>query len=276
LASAAVAVPTAQAVAKHPDPVAHSAGGDVAALNPAVVGVAITRTDNALSAAADFIDHGDGALAAKPLTASRRYLIRSYNGAKYLIAHPPAAPAEEGRANAARFRAQARRLVRAAHRRSKVGSHWIRAHSSDEGAGPAFADNPTAVFNVLMSQYAAATAAVGMYPDTTGTLQAKVKLVLNTSIILRNRLVKAIQAAEPPAPAEEGRATAHSSQEEEGATYAAVMPGLVVLLDDEIKQMQAALPSIPEASRADLQNAIAADQKIETLVNTVWPPAPAD
>src|SRR4051794_13960374 len=79
--SAALALPGAQAMAK--GPVAHSAGGDVAALNPSVIGTAITRTDAALGAAADAIDMGDGATAGKPLTAARRYLIRSYVGAKY-------------------------------------------------------------------------------------------------------------------------------------------------------------------------------------------------
>jgi hypothetical protein len=114
-----------------------------------------------------------------------------------------------------------------------------------------------------------------MYPDTTGALQAKVKLVLNTSIILRNRLVKAAHAAEPP-PAAAGRVSAHSSGAAPVAgSYAPVMPGLIVLLDDEIQQMTAALPSATAGEKTDLQNAIAADQKIETLVNTWWPPAPA-
>src|SRR3954470_825432 len=114
-------------------PAAHS-GGDAPAMNPAVVGNAIVRTDKALSSAADFIDQGNGALAAKPLTASRRYLIRSYTGARYLIAHPPPpAPAGDGSANkatAASFRAKARRAVRRAHRGTKASSQWIRAHSS--------------------------------------------------------------------------------------------------------------------------------------------------
>jgi len=56
-----------------------------------------------------------------------------------------------------------------------------------------------------------------------------------------------------------------------------VMPGLIVLLDDELQQMQAAAadPSIPSDSKAILTNAIAADQQIESLVNQLWPPAPA-
>src|SRR4051794_13861798 len=146
MASAALALPGAQAVAKDHRAVAHAAGGDAPALNPGVVGTAITRTDAALGSAADFIDQGNGAQAAKPLTAARRYLIRSYVGAKYLIAHPPPAPAADGSASAAKFVRQARRLVRSSHRGRKARTRWIRAHSSGTGAtGPAFADNPTAV-----------------------------------------------------------------------------------------------------------------------------------
>jgi hypothetical protein len=276
VAGVAAVAPAAQAAAA-PPPVAQSAGSDAPATNPSVVGVPITRTDKALSSAADFVDQANGALAAKPLTAARRYLIRSYSGARYLIALPPPAPAEEARAEAARFKKLARRAVRAVHRGGRAKSAFIHAHASQEDvAGPAFADTPTAVFNVLTSEYAAATDAVGMYPDTTGTLQGKVKLVLDTAIILRNRLVKAIAAAEPPAPAEEGRVRAHTSQEEGAPTFAPLMPGLNVLIDDEIQQLKATLPSVPAAAAADLQAAITADQQIETQVNTLWPPAPAE
>src|SRR3954465_9293405 len=276
IASAALAVPGAQAAGNPTGPVAHAAGGGAPSLNPAVVGNAIIRTDAALGSAADFIDLGDGASAAKPLTAARRYLIRSYTGAKYLIAHPPPAPADAGSPNPARLVAHARPLVRRSRQVRKAG-RWVRAHASDDGpAPPAIADNPTAVFNVLTSQYSAATAAVAMYPDTTGTLQQKVKLVLDSAIILRNRLVKVVAAAEPPAPAEEGRVHAHASGGAVATTYAPVMPGLTVLIDDEIQAMTAGKSTLPAAAQGDFAAAIAADQKVESFVNTTWPPAPAD
>src|SRR6266545_6989005 len=170
-AGLALALPAAAAQASSAGPVAHAAGGDVPALNPAIVDVPIQRTDEALSSAADAIDAGNGAQAAGPLTASRRYLLRSYSGAKYLIAHPPPAPAEEGSANPQKFRRLARSFIRAAHRGDQRG--WIKAHASDAPAGPAFADGVTAVFNVFTSQYSAATAAAGMAPDTKGELLAK-------------------------------------------------------------------------------------------------------
>jgi hypothetical protein len=250
------------------------AGGDAPPLNPAVVGVPIVRTDAALGKAADAIDAGNGAAAVGPLRATRRSLIRSYRGAKALIAAMPPPDAEEARVGSRMFVRLARRFIRASRRGH--GSTWIRAQASDDGTGPVFADTPTAVFNVFTSQYQAATTAAGLVADTKGNLLNRVKTSLNTAIVLRNRLVKIVAAAAPPAP-EEARARA-SQESEEAVTFDMVMPGLAVLLTDELQQLQslAGDSSVPAASRAALSNAIAADNQIMTRVNTLWPPATED
>ena len=275
-AGLALALPVAAAEAQPAPPVAHAAGSGAAALDPPIVGVPIRRTDAALSSAADAIDAGNGAQASGPLTASRRYLLRSYSGAKYLIAHPPPAPAEEGSASKQSFVKLARSFIRASHHGQQRG--WIKAHASQDAAGPVFADGVTAVFNVFTSQYSAATTVAGMAPDTKGELLAKVKTSLNTAIVLRNRLVKVVHAAAPTAPAEEAGARAHASQEEGAPTFDVVMPGLTVLLDDELQQLQAmaADSTVPADSKAILTGAIAADKQVETLVNQYWPPAAED
>jgi hypothetical protein len=263
-----VMVPTAAA----------QAGGGAPPVDPPIVGVPIVRTQIALGNAADAIDAGNGAQAVGPLRASRRYLIRSYKGAKYLIANAPPPPATDGSANPRLFRRLARRIVRAS--RTGASSGWIRARSSGaEGTGPAFADGPTAVFDVFASQFSAATAAVGMAPDVSGTLLTRVQTTLNTAVVLRNRLVKIIHAAEPPAPpVEDGRVHARASGAPVAATFGSVMPGLTVLLDAELQQMKATQEdtSVPAASRAALSKAIAADTQIEALVNQWWPPVVDD
>jgi hypothetical protein len=273
-ASLALAVPLAAAEAKPSEPVAHSAGGDAPPLNPAVVGVPITRTEKALDSASDAIDAGKGATAVGPLTASRRYLIRSYRGAKYLIANMPPPEAEEASAGARKFQRLARRFIRASRSGAQHRGSWIRAQASGDGAGPAFADAPTAVFNVFTSQYDAATTAVGMLPDTTGNLLNRVKTTVNTAVVLRNRLVKIVAAASPPA-ADEARA---AQEAEEATTFDMVMPGLALLLGDEIQQIQATQQdtSVPAASRNVLGNVLAADNQILNRVNTLWPPATED
>lgn len=270
MVGALVALPAGQAVA----------GSGAPAPDPSLTGVPITRTEKSLTTAADSIDKGDGATAGKQLTSARKYLIRSYNGAKYLISLPPPAPTGDGRAVSAStsnyYVRLARQLVKARRKGDTARSRLILAQASGGAVGPAIADNPTAVFNVLMSEYSAATAATGMYPDTTGSLQSKDALVFNTAIILRNRIVKLVKAAEPPAPPEEGRNVVARAADDGPPTYAAVMPGLVVLLDDEIQMMKQTIDDVPAASQPALQSAIAADQKIEDLVNATWPPAPAE
>ena len=259
-------------------PAAAVAGGDAPPLSPSVVGIPIERTQVALDNAANAIDEGKGATAAGPLRASRRYLIRSYKGAKYLIANQPAPPAEDARVSKRKFVRMARRFIRISrHRGASASRHWIRAQASDEPAGPVFADAATAVFSVFTSQYSAATASVGMLPDVKGNLLNRVQTSLNTAIVLRNRLVKIVATAAPPAPPEDAKAKA-SQEEGEVTTFDIVMPGLVVLLDDEMQQMRATYQdtSVPVASKNVLTNALAADQQIETRVNTLWPPAVDD
>ena len=257
-------------------PAAANAGGDAPPLNPSVVNVPIQRTQIAIDNAADAIDGGQGATAAGPLRASRRYLIRSYNGAKYLIANQPAPPADDAKVSSRKYVKLARRFIRASRRGSS--SRWISARTS-QFAGPVFADAATAVFSVFTSQYSAATASVGMLPDVTGNLLNRVKTTTNTAIVLRNRLVKIVAAAAPPAPPEDAKVRARASQDEgEVTTFDLVMPSVSVLLGDEIQQMQATIQdtSVPAASKAVLTNALAADQQIKTRVDTLWPAVAED
>ena len=272
MAGLAIALPAGAAHAQSGGPVAHSAGGDAPPLNPAIVGVPLKRTAKALDKAADAVDAGKGATAANHLRASRRYLIRSYRGAKYLIANAPPPEAEEASAGA-RFRRAARRFVRATRSSAAKGSR-VRARASQDVALPVLADAPTAVFNVFTSQYDAATTAIGILPDVTGNLLKRAKVTVNTAVILRNRLVKLVAAAAPPA-AEEARA---AQEAEEAATFDLVMPGLSILLGDEIQQITATQQdaNVPAAARATLADVLAADNLILTRVNTLWPPATED
>jgi hypothetical protein len=278
IASLAVALP---AVAQASPPVAHSAGGDVPPLTPSVVGQPLARADKAINNAADAVDAGNGAAAVGPLRATRRYMIRAYRGAKFLIANTPQVPAEDAAVAAAsrRYSRAARRAVRRSHRGAPARSSLFTAQASqDDATGPVFADMPTAVFSVLTGQYNTATAAVGMLPDVKGALLQRVQTSLNTAIVLRNRLVKIIHAAAPPAPAEEGRVGAHAAQEEGVTTFDVVMPGLGVLMGDEILQMTATQQdtTVPAASAAVLTTALAADNQILANLNLWWPPVPAE
>ncbi len=273
----AIAAPADAAAATSADPVAHSAGGDVPPLNPAVVAVPIKRTGNAIDAAANAIDEGKGATAAGPLRASRKYLIRSYRGAKYLIANAPVPPPEDARASSRKFLRLARRFIRSSRAGGHSARRWIRVHASqDDAVGPTFADAPTAVFSVFTSQYDAATAATGMLPDTKGNLLGRVKTTLDTAIVLRNRLVRIVAVAAPPPPPEDAARAAQDP--DDVTTFDVVMPGVAVLLNDELQQMQALAQdtTVLPASIAALTSALAADNQILNRVNTLWPPATED
>ncbi|MCW2984784.1 MAG: hypothetical protein JWR63_2354 [Conexibacter sp.] len=276
IAGMAVALPAAAAQASSGGPVATAAGGDAAPLNPSVVGVPIQRTDAALSGAADAVDGGDGAGAAAKLTATRRYLLRSYSGAKYLIANQPPPVADDARVSSKKFVRLAKRAIRAARARTANHGVNVTARASGGAVGPVFADAPTAVFSVLTSQYSAVTASVGMAPDATGQLLAKANTVLDTAIILRNRLVQIIHTAAPPV-ADDARVKAHAAQDDV-TTFDLVMPGLALLIGDELQQMNAASAdaSVPAEAKAVLTDAIAADTQVQTLVNQYWPPVVAD
>jgi len=89
--------------------------------------------------------------------------------------------------------------VRTSKLRAQDKGGWVHARAADDPVGPVIADGPTAVFNVLTSQFNAATAAAGMAPDTKGNLLAKVTTALNTAVVLRNRLMKVVHNAAPPA-----------------------------------------------------------------------------
>jgi hypothetical protein len=257
-------------------PAAASAGGDAPPLNPSIVNVPITRTQTALDNAANAIDKGKGATAAGPLAASRRNLIRSYKGAKYLIANMPPAPVDDAKvaARTRKYVRLARRVIRASRHQSSRG--WI---GTSQFVGPVFADAATAVFSVFGSQYSAATAATGMVPDVKGNLLAKVQTSLNTAIVLRNRLVKIVAAAAPPPPPDDAKVGARAAQDdEEVTTFDLVMPSVAVLLGDEIQQLTATSQdaSLPAASRNILFTAIAADTQVLNRVNALWPPVVDD
>jgi hypothetical protein len=273
VACLAVALP-AGAQASSGGPVANAAGDGPPPLTPAIVGQPLTRADNALDKAADAIDAGNGAAAVGPLAASRRYMIRAYNGAKYLIANIPPAPVEEARA-AAGFRRLAQRSIRQQRRGTLRASRFLTARvSQDDATGPVFADPVTAVFSVFTGQYDAATTAAGLLPDVRGQLLARTQTALNTAIILRNRLMKVVHTAAPPVPAEEARI----AQDDELPTFDLVMPGVSVLVGDELQQMQGlqADAGTPAASKTVLSNAIAADFQINAQLNLWWPPVPAE
>lgn len=280
VACLAIGLPAGAAQAKAGDPpLAQAAGDGPPPLSPAIVGVPLARADAALDQAADAIDAGNGAGAVAPLTSARRHMIRAQNGAKYLVATMPAAPPAEDRSLQRKQERKFVRLARETIRDRREGDRrgWLTARAAGDPVGPALADTPTAVFGVFTSQYDVATTAAGLMADVQGELLTRVEKTLDTAIILRNRLVQIVHAAAPPVPPEDRRARM-AQDADDVTTFDTVMPGLTVLLGDEIQQFTALGqdPTVPAASSAALTDALAADQQILTMVNTWWPPVVED
>jgi hypothetical protein len=266
--SLALGAPAVAAPAPSP-PLAQAAGGDAPPLTPSIVNVPIIRTESAIDTAALQIDQGNNAIAGRSLAAARRYLTRSYRGARYLIANAPPPVADEASVATARtFRRLARQAVREA-KRVHPGEGWIGARVSGGAVGPIFADAPTAVFSVLTSQYDSATQTIGMLNDATGVTLTRVSTTLNRALTVRRQLVNFVRTSAPP-PAEDAP--------EDAATFDTVMPGLVILLDDEIQQLRAAAAdtSLPAAAQTTIARALRTDMAIKRTVNTSWPPATED
>ena len=136
----------------------------------------------------------------------------------------------------------------------------------------------TAVFSVVCTRESSVPCTSGSIPTAAVAALNWLVKTSKTAVVLRNRLVKIIHAAEPPAPVGDGRVHARASGAPVAATFGSVMPGLTVLLDAELQQMKATQQdtSVPSASRAALSKAIAADTQIEALVNQYWPPVIGD
>jgi hypothetical protein len=266
LASPALTTSALAAPAATP-PTAKAAGGDPVPLTPAIVNVPITRTQKALTKAADKLDAGDATRATRSLTAARRYLTRSSAGARYLVANAPPPVAEEASASFRKYRVLAHRAV-SASKQSHTNGGWVRARLAGDVVGPTIADPPTAVFSVFTSEYNAATATTGMLGDARGTAATAVSTTLARVTALRGQLVAFIRTSAPPADPE--------AEVPEGVTtFDMVMPGVSILLGDEITQLKAAAAdtTLPAAARTAVNAALAADQALVTTINTAWPPA---
>jgi hypothetical protein len=118
---------------------------------------------------------------------------------------------------------------------------------------------------------------MGMLPDVTGNLLTRVTTTAKTAINLRNRVVKLVLAAAPPAAAAAKATAPKARAAQDVVTFDVVMPGLAVLIGDEMQQIQTMQldPSLPAAAGTVMTQMLAADQQILDTVNTTWPPAEA-
>jgi hypothetical protein len=269
------AVPSGALAAPSHHAQAHTAGGDATALiYPSIVQTRLVRAQGALDRAAKYADQGVPDKAIVALAAARNNLSKAWTGAKYVIqTTPPPPPAADKVAFHKRAFLKSGRL-RIYKARGK------RVHKADVvppvGAVPATIYDTG--FAVLSLQHYAATTAVSLIDDTSGTTLTGVRSTLSRSLNDRDAAIAYIHSIDVVAPPPvDDKVQAHSAGAPVGAAgWAGTMPNATVQLDDEIQQVEGTMAEagLTGAQKSILAGADYRDIKTERTLNLYWPPLP--
>lgn len=243
-----------QSAAVYSAPLAQASGGDVALPIPSIVNTKIVRAQAALDRAVTAIDQGQNANALPEFVSVATNVNDAWAAAQYVIetAPPPVAAA---------------------------GSVAHTSGGAVVGAS-AFAAPEDTAFAVLALQEQIITTAVGVIgavdadPATLPYLRKMARAAIKGRATAINYI-----AAIPAPPAEASpQAKPSGGAVAAGGNWAAVMPNLVPLLDDEM-QSEAGTIAIDTTLSAKTQKTLTnwsnAAAAVEVKVNTLWPPVPA-
>jgi hypothetical protein len=237
---------------------AHAAGGDVVELTyPSIVQVRIGRTERALERATNKIEDGLVDKAAVTLKVVRRQMAAAWRGARYVVRTAPPPPAEDARVRARR--------------------------SGDGPVGPTYAAPAQTGVRVLTLQHDVASGVAQLIDGSHGTGLDALSRTLYLALDRRDQAIAYIASVAPPEPpeGEDARVRARASQEEddEQPTFDLLMPTVVPQLDDEIQAIQgteADATDLTAGGRRLLNAAEAQIGRTKNVVNTTWPPVPAE
>jgi hypothetical protein len=166
-------------------------------------------------------------------------------------------------------------------RNTRSATLKVRAHKS--GAPPADAGGVASIYDtafaVLSLQHRMATLSTGLVDTAHGTLLSSLSTSLFTALNGRDQAIAYIHSIDtpPPAPpAADARVKAHAADDPAPAGWAAVMPNLVPMLDDEIQQVNGtiAISALRAGPRHVMLDALAQDTAAESRINQFWPPLP--
>ena len=250
---AAVALPgstTASAPDTEQGPVvAAASGGSADALVfPSVVAVHLDRSQAAISRAEAAVDKGVGtARAVEHMTVATTQMIEAWQATRFLIRTTPPPPPPSGRAGA----------------------------SGGAAAGPSFASPPDTSLAVFTLQHDLVAAAAGLLGGDV-TLDSALTDAMSETASQRTAAIKFIhRVAPPPPPGDRAGASGGAI----APTFDATMPGVLPLLDDEIKALRGAVvlnAELPASVQTDVKAVIASDKEAKTAINTFWPPIVGD
>jgi hypothetical protein len=245
-AAALVAAAPAVAAPSGDGPTAKASGGGAPPIIPALIQTRITRVQNAIDRLTDYVDDNDVAGVDRTGKVIRRQLSAAWRGAVYYIKNPPPPVGEDAPAAA-------------------------RVSVLDDD-GPVLADQFTAAAAVYDAQHQVAATIAQLVDGARVPILNTMSKTLFWTLNARDRAVTDTHALDvPPAEGEEGG--------EDAVSFATVMPGTIMGLDDEIRQIRGlksdAKDLRPGGSKV-LNSALAQTLLTELQINTYWPPVVGD
>jgi hypothetical protein len=247
-AAAAALIAAAPAAASPSDgsPTAKASGDGAPPVIPALIQTRITRVQNAIDRLTDYVDDNDVAGVDRTGKVIRRQLSAAWRGAVYYIKNPPPPVGEDAPAAA-------------------------RVSVLDDD-GPVLADQFTAAAAVYDAQHQVAATIAQLVDGARVPILNTMSKTLFWTLNARDRAVTDTHALDvPPAEGEEGG--------EDAVSFATVMPGTIMGLDDEIRQIRGlksdAKDLRPGGSKV-LNSALAQTLLTELQINTYWPPVVGD
>lgn len=238
-----VAAPAAGGAGQNAGSPAEAAGAEAALPIPSIVNTRIVRAQAALARAAKYMDGNQVAAAVTALNSGRANAVYAWNAAKFVIKSTPP-PAEDALPD---------------------GDPVVGGYAGPEDTA----------FAALSVQHDVVTTAVGLMTQPSAKNVALRKSLINAvagTQAVRNAAVAYIHTLAPPAE------DAIIDGPDAGALWPTVMPNLVPHANDEIKQINGRLKmtGFSGTLRTSLLNSRTRAVKTRTLVNTYWPPVPAD
>ena len=241
LAAALVAAAPAAASPAGNAPTAKASGGDAPPVIPALIQTRITRVNNAIDRLTDYVDDNDVAGVDRTGKVIRRQLSAAWRGAVYYVKNPPPPVGDDAR---------------------------VHARASQDDGGPVLADQFQTAAAVYEAQHQVAVTIAQLVDGARVPVLNTMSKTLFWTLNARDRAVTDTHALDvPPAEGEEGG--------EDAVSFGTVMPGTILGLDDEIRQirgLKSDAKDVRPGGTKVLNAALAQTLLTELQINTYWPP----
>jgi hypothetical protein len=224
---------------------------------PSIVRTRIARGTTAILRAGDWVDQDSNAKAVVSLRNARRNMYAAWRGAVDVVENAPPPPPPGDRSTRENLPARAK-------------AHTSATYLSAEETAIA----------VLNFQHDMAGAAFSLLDGAKGALRDAVSTTMFAALNRRDQAIVYIHGRPvPPPPAPDlarASAHAHASDEDGPPTFAALMPGVVPDIDDELAQTKGLIRggALTPGEKRIMGQARAQLLETKDQINAWWPPVP--